>query len=262
MKLRDVFWIWGHPAGAHNTGWGLTAPSTMGPAEGARYLGVRNMMMVCYGDEPVPPFDDDTRAFDAFNQVVWSVVGNGTCTNQSETLGNLDEILRLAKTHPNITGGLFDDFFQEGRDEAYPPEKLRVVQHRLRTEVSRPLDLWVVVYDHQLEKPLGQHLQYVDGITFWTWLGRDLGRFEENFARLKQVAPDKKILLGCYLYNYGECKEMTAAQMTYQLEQYARKLRAKEAEGVILLSNNVVDLDYESVEYAREWLCRYGDEDL
>jgi len=217
------------------------------------------MMMVCYHNQPQPPFDREARAFDPMREVIWSVVGDGQCANHVETLGYTDEIIRLSKIHKNITGGVFDDFFQEGRDEVYTPQVMAQIQQKFH---EAGLNLWVVVYDHQLDKPLEKHLAYIDGITYWTARGRDLDKFDENFARLKAKAPDKRILLGFYIFNYGEWKEMTREQVAWQMERYTQLIRSGEAEGMILLSNCVADLGFEGVEYVREYLLQHGDEEI
>ena len=71
-KMRDCFWIWGHPAGCHDQNWGIEPlHSRMTPCEGAYYLGARNCIMVCYGDEPKPPFDQEAMALDNVHPVPW-----------------------------------------------------------------------------------------------------------------------------------------------------------------------------------------------
>lgn len=44
--LRDNLWIWGHDAGCHHSGaglqWKIPGTNTMGPVEGAEYLGIPN----------------------------------------------------------------------------------------------------------------------------------------------------------------------------------------------------------------------------
>ena len=46
MKLRDKFWLWGHPEGCYNNMYGNTGISRMTPMEACLYLGVRNTFMV------------------------------------------------------------------------------------------------------------------------------------------------------------------------------------------------------------------------
>lgn len=266
--LRDKFWIWGHPAGSHdNTGWGLDGlHSRMTPCECAWYLGIPNVIMVCYNDNPKPPFEQEALALDCLRETIWSLVGNSRSNPNADSLGNLEEVLKIAGTHPNITGTMFDDFFSHGRDQVYTPEILKTIRSRLQNAPGGPLDMWVVVYDYVLDHPMQQHLEHFDGVTYWTWVGKDLSLFDANFAKLKQVAKGKRIMLGCYLYDYGKAKktgvkqELTVEDMRFQLERYAQTVRDGEAEGIILLSNTVADLGFEAVEYTKQWLQEHGDE--
>ena len=70
----------------------------------------------------------------------------------------------------------------------------------------------------------------------------------------------KRILLGCYLYDYGNKKQFTKEQMEFQLNRYAKAIRDGEVEGVILLSNTVADLGFEAVEFTKQWIAEHGDE--
>lgn len=88
--VKDKLWIWGHPAGSHNTSWGLPGHSRMTPAEGAFYLGVPNMILVSYQDEKDPAkmlpevssYDQYAISFRPLKSVVWSMVGAGGVVNQ------------------------------------------------------------------------------------------------------------------------------------------------------------------------------------
>lgn len=248
--------------GAHDSGWGFERKSRMTPVEGAYYLGARNIAMVCYGDEPKQPFDQEAMAMDSMREVIWSIVGAGDSSGDPETLGHLDEILRIAEKYENITGAIFDDFFVGGRDNSYTPELLREVRSRLHNFAKRKLDLWVVLYDHELEKPVAEHIKEFDGITYWTWCGDNLSKFDDNLKKTLEITTGKRLLLGCYMYNYGQHKELSVDDMKYQLTRYAGLVRDKTAEGIILLTNSIADLGFEAVEYTKEWLKEHGDETL
>ena len=116
--VRDRLWIWGHPAGSHNKGWGLPRPSRMTPLEGACYLGVPNLVMVRYEDKPDMPFDQYAIPFRDLKQVYWSVVGSSGRTSEEER----GHVLELAERFPNIVGLFMDDFFLGLRPilESYP----------------------------------------------------------------------------------------------------------------------------------------------
>ena len=259
--LKDCIWIWGHTAGSHDKGWGFEPlHSRMTPCESAYYLGARNCIMVCYENKPVPPFDQEAMALDSLNETIWSVVGASECDNNAESLGHLEEILRIAQKHPNLKGAIFDDFFFESRMKDYTVEKIAEVQRRLHEAPSGKLDLWVVVYDYMLDSVKEDYLAYFDGVTYWTWFGQDLDKFEENYARMREKCAGKRLLLGCYLYDYGNHRQLTKEQMAFQLERYAKAIRSGEAEGIILLSNTVADLGFEAVEYTRQWIAEHGGE--
>lgn len=260
-KMRDCFWIWGHPAGCHDQNWGIEPlHSRMTPCEGAYYLGARNCIMVCYGDEPKPPFDQEAMALDSLREVIWSVIGDYSSSNNAESFGHLDEVLRIAQKFPNIKGAIFDDFFIEDRLAEYTVDKVAEIHKRLSEAPSGKLDLWVVVYDYMQDIVTDDYLEHFDGITYWTWHGNDLEKFEENYSKMRAKCAGKRILLGCYLYDYGNKKQFTKEQMEFQLNRYAKAIRDGEVEGVILLSNTVADLGFEAVEFTKQWIAEHGDE--
>lgn len=53
-KLKDKLWLWGQDAGSHhaavgNKSWKLPGENRMGPAEGAAYMGIKNIFRVVMG---------------------------------------------------------------------------------------------------------------------------------------------------------------------------------------------------------------------
>ena len=46
MKLRERFWLWGHPEGRYNNEYGNNKASRMTPMEACLYLGIHNTFMV------------------------------------------------------------------------------------------------------------------------------------------------------------------------------------------------------------------------
>lgn len=56
-KLKDKLWLWGQDAGSHhaavgNKSWKLPGENRMGPAEGAAYMGIKNIFRVVMGGGP------------------------------------------------------------------------------------------------------------------------------------------------------------------------------------------------------------------
>jgi hypothetical protein len=69
-------------------------------------------------------------------------------------------------------------------------------------------------------------------------------------------------MFGCYLYNFGERKQATAEAVKWQLDFYLEKLRSGEAEGVVLHTNTMADMDFPAYDAAIEWLDLHGDEEI
>jgi hypothetical protein len=253
-------WLWGHDAGAHNEGWGLPQPSRISPTEAAFYLGIPNLIMVRYQGRPPLPFDQYALPFRTLKRVVWSVVGAGGQTDERERAHVLD----LAARHPNITGLMLDDLFgsetpaQGGALAALSLGELRDLRTRLSVG-GRRLDLWAVVYEHQLEKPLAPYLELLDRVSFWTWHAEKLRGLEGNLERLKRVAPGCGRVLGCYLWDYGKMKPMPLDLVGHQCELGLTWLRGGEIEGMIFLASCLCDLELEAVEWARNWIAQVGD---
>ena len=256
--VRDKFWIWGHEAGSHDNAFGLTATSRMTPAEGAFYLNVPNMILVRYNDLPKPPFEQYAVALRPLKQVVWSIVGAGGASAHYE----VEAARNLAEKFPNFTGVMMDDFFSDpatGKVAVHDVKSLNAIQKQL-TVANRKLDLWVVLYNHQLEHPVGPHLETCDVVTFWTWNARQLTELKQNFTRAEEIAPSPRKILGCYMYDYGDRQPMPVDLMQHQCEIGLQWLRDDRIDGMIFLASCICDLGLETVEWTRDWIQRVGDE--
>ncbi len=265
MKIRDCFWIWGQDAGSHhayNNHYRLPGVNRMGPAAGARYLGINNCCRVATGSGPQPPFDRAAAELTGMQQVVWSIVGAGGVERNDDGWGDLNEVIRQAQMHPNVSGGVLDDFCSEKRLAIFTPARLAEISAKMRTEVGRPMDLWVVLYEYQLDCPVQAHLASCDVISFWTWKSENLKDLDANMAKVMALTPGKKHMAGCYLWDYGNQQAMPLDLMKYQCEKYYRWLKAGKIQGVIFCSNCIADLGLETVAWTREWISKIGDEEL
>lgn len=263
-SARDRFWLWAHQEGSHNDQYNLPGKSRMTPVEAAHYLGIPNLMMVGYGGQPEPPFDQYAKPMASLKRVVWSVVGDSSSVRNNEQ-SDLQEVLDLAQKFPNVTGGILDDFFHQ------PDENGKFSRHDLATmrhfseslhATSSPLDLYVVLYNHELNIPLQDYLQYTDAVTYWTWTADQLPHLEENFARAEATAAGKRMLLGCYLYDYGAGLEMSVESMKYQCDIALKWLEEGRIEGVVFLASCICDLDLEAIQWTRQWIAEVGDREI
>jgi len=257
-NVREKLWIWGHEAGSHNTYKGLAKPSRMTPAEGAFYMGLPNLILVRYDGKPQPPFDQSAIAFRPLQQVVWSIVGAGGASEREE----VQQVVALSKRFPNITGAMMDDFFRPSPKPAvYTPEELAGFRRQLHN-AERPLDLWVVLYAHQLALPIREHLRQCDVVAFWTWTEAELVHLEENMDRAEKLKGSARVVLGCYLYDYGADKPMPVSSMQRQCELGLRWLKEGRIAGMIFLASCICDLELPAVEWTRRWIDHVGGEEL
>jgi hypothetical protein len=96
----------------------------------------------------------------------------------------------------------------------------------------------------------------------WTWCESDVPLIPEKFEFFKKYTPNTRRMFGCYLWNFGEHKEATGEAVKWQLDFYLEKIKAGEAEGIVLHTNTMADLDYEAYDAALEWMAEHGDEEV
>lgn len=269
MKLRDKFWLWGHPEGCFNNnygGCGNFKDSRMTPAEACAYLGISKTFMV-----PMSLTVNRrqyNKSFKGLSAVGWE------CFGADEHPEKIEQIISEAKEFPNITCAVFDDFYQQFKmrtDKGEPPidpEKLWSIRRRLNENEVKPLDMWMVLYTWEFgENEAGdaefrKYIDPFDGIIMWTWKESDVPLIPEKYEYFKKMTPCNRRMFGCYLWNFGEQKEASAEAVTWQLDFYREKILLGEAEGVVLHTNTMADLDYEAYDAAVRWMELHGDEEV
>jgi len=230
----------------------------MTPAEAAFYLDIPNLFFIRSGGiPPLDMFDQYAISFRPLKRVIWSLVGAGGKTAEDER----KRALELAGRFPNITGFIMDDFFHKDGSGSLSPDELNELRKQLVIN-GRKRDLYVVVYQHQLELPIQKHLQYCDKITFWTWWSERLTDLEEDFERLEKLAPDHGKLLGCYMWDYPNRAAVPLERMKHQCKLAQRWLGEGRIEGMIFLGSTICDLELEVVEWVRRWIAEVGEQPI
>lgn len=267
IKLRDKLWLWGQSPDCH---WDKTNPynlpghSRMTAAEGCYYFGIPNICRVKMGGEPKPPYDQESEAMRSCKKVVWSLLG--ACGEPVTDTGDMDEVIRQAKIYGNIVGGVFDDFYTPVRTNHFTPEKLAAIKREMCEKAGRELELWSVAYEWLLTYDgipnVKEIMNEFDVITFWTWDAKNLCDAEKNIDTIKSWAKGKRIMAGCYFWDYGGAKPLGMDDMKAQVDLYYRLLKEKRIDGIIICSNCVADLNLETSEYMRKWIEIHGDEEL
>jgi len=164
-----------------------------------------------------------------------------------------------SSTYPGFSA---DGVFEDGvhYSASLTPEQLRTLgQRRYR---GKKLPITAVVYVRQISPRLKPYLDEVDQVSLWTWRPTDLDHLADNLAALQKLIPGKPVLLGCYTYDFDQCKPLPVERMRMQVELGSGWLREGRIAGVIFLATPNVDVGLEAVEWTREWIAQFGDERL
>lgn len=280
--LRDACWLWGHETGAvdgTNNIWGLDVGREYVPmADAARSLGLWNLNVVRW-DRPGRSFRETLKGL---KRITWPVSGLAPLGDGRYASVGYDELadwcLGVADEMPNVTGLDLDDFFVptggtvvvETASGSRPCCATRfpyaqLLELRRRThERQSPLELRVVAYDELFEKcdprTLQPVLEQVDAVTYWTWKARNIPKMGENLVRLRRLAPNRRIDVGIYLWDFGDAREMPLKAIREQLDVALDLWRRGEIHGLVFLCSSICNRPLPAVDYVRDWLARHGDE--
>ena len=264
--VRDKIWLWGHVEGSHNGHFGLPSGldgSKITMMEACNYMGIKNCMVVEYDGKPEYEEGANYAAqLSDCKRIGWSAVGAGTPVDfVVDHVKPIKTILQLSDKFENLKEVMFDDFFVGDK-----PRVTLDQLHEMRTlihERERPLDMWVVIYDFNLEEYLhDEYLEYFDVLNFWTWKSNDLDSLEANLNKLRLRVPNKRIILGCYMYDYGLNKPMSVRKMAEQCQNALKFLKDGSIEGIVFLAGCICDLNLDAVEWTREWVTYVGDNNI
>ena len=268
MKLRDKFWLWGHPEGAFNEikGYNLPEKSRMTPTECCLYLGISQTFMVPMSI--VVNRRHYNKSFKALRSVGWE------CFGADKNPEKIEQIIRESKEFPNIKCAVFDDFYQQSKmrtDAGEPPidaNALWKIKDRLHNNEVKPLDMWMVLYTWEFgekeaaDPEFTKYIDPFDGVIMWTWKESEVPLIPEKYEYFKKMTEGQRRMFGCYLYNFGDTKEATGECVKWQLDFYREKILCGEAEGVVFHTNTMADLDFEAYDAALEWMEIHGDEEV
>ena len=262
--LRDRLWMWGHDAGSTNGQYNIPEGGKILPAEAIAYMGIPNVCMIRWRSMPEPPFDSYVRQFAKTKRLAWSIIdGARQPYEEKKRLA-----FELAAKMPNLASVYLDDFFvgvaTPQQEEA--PANLTVsgIQAlRAELEARKPrLDLSVVLYSNQVRPVIARHIRYCDVVSYWTWKATDLVNLQRSFEAYRQIVPDKRTLLGIYMWDFGNSRPITRELMEHQCALGLRWLKEGQIEGLIFHCTPLCDMKLEAVEWSKDWIARHADDEV
>ena len=268
-NLRDRCWMWGHDTGVYDGPDGKgglkynipgSEPITMADACGR--MGIPNVCVIRWD----APSEEYLEQFKTMKRLSWVICGDSKPEMFREWH---DRAMRLFRKMPNMVGFDLDDFFF--RTKSYLEDgEMVALGHRTRRQLralhdevhslGRPADLRIVFYERDLASPVAPILREVDTVLFWTWSGSNLANLRQNFSRLRAMVPDKPVLLGIYMWDFGGARPLPMDFMKGQLDVAYDLFKRGEVDGFIFHCTPLVNKNLEAVEYARGWIDRHADE--
>lgn len=267
---RDKFWLFGVRAHQDDVWLGPAGPdsnrkffySRITPAEGAFILDVPNLVMVICDGEPAN-FSHEAygyaESFCRLKNVQWSCSGSGGFRS-----GNEEEfVCRLAEEYPNICGAYLDDFIDEPYIRAAGDDRqelARRAKQRLEeisgklAKATRPMDLHCVYYSHVYGDLDPSVFEKVTMLSMWTWNSAEIPNMEKNFAELERRFPDKKKMIGLYMFDFRAGHPIPNELMQHQCEFGLRMLQEGRADGLIFEANSLMGMRMESELWLRKWI--------
>jgi len=259
VPVRDLMWVWGNPEMAEPGHHSVATFAHASPAERAELLGLSNVIMAGNGlPDDAALAERWARQVSHADRLIWEIGSDAPEGSGRLTYGRRIRLLgQLAGRYPQLGGALLDDMTTVQIDKGLRPTDVARCRDRLH-ERCPGMKLWAAVYTMSLDRPgIGAYIRELDGITLWTWHARDVVDLERNVARVRREYPGKPVLVGLYLYDYGEGRPIPHDLLELQCETALGLARQGRAQGMIFLTIND---DAEAVQWAAEWIDRVGDE--
>lgn len=250
-RLCERVWVWGNPemadAGTHS----VDSFANAGPAERARLLGVQNIIMAGHGlPREMAQAESLTNDVAQATRLVWEISGDSD-EAPFEFGETVARVAALKRNHPRLEGVLLDDMTTRMIDEGFTPEHIRVLHDQLQNSCPG-IDLWGVVYTMNLDQPhIEEYVHELDVVNLWVWHARDLVNLDTYVTRIEQMAPQKPIVLGLYLYDYGENRRMPHELLELQCATALGLLQSDRIRDVVFLT---INNDPGAVSFAAEWI--------
>jgi hypothetical protein len=260
QTVRDLLWVWGNPEmakpGAHAT----ASFASASPARRAELLGVPNVVMAGHG---IP--NDDKQA-DAQTQevataprLVWEIDADGSGGPPFIYTNRVAQVRKLVDKYPQIEGVLLDDMSTVGIDKGFRPEHIRQIRQSLDDKYAA-LKIWGVLYTMSFNRPkIDDYIKELDVINLWTWHAKDVANLEKNVAHCEQKYPGKPIVVGLYLYDYGDGRRIPMDLLQQQCATALKLGVAGRIQGIVFLTIND---DPKAVGWVAEWVKQVADQKI
>ena len=260
-NINDKLWLLGETPGSHHKvkGYNLPGENKMTPIEGLEYFDIKNLCRMKMRIDMGMTYMEDPYIVDNNNsmeKLCLTLVGSCAWRPKPGTRDDMDEIEEMVKREKRLVSVINDDFYYDERMAFYTPQVLAEQREILHTGLERPLEFWGVSYERELLKNMDvyAHAKEYDLTTLWIWYAeniKDLGKYLEWG---KSLTEDGRVILGVYMYDYGNGKPLDDDLMKFQLDFAYEKMLSGEIEGIMLHSSCNMDIGLSATDITKKWL--------
>ena len=247
--------MWGHDAGLHNGVYDLPADSRMTAAEGAFYLGLHNLTFITIGNKPAA-----VRPACAV-VIAWMKASSGRSSATVPPTGPMWArwccVARSFQTSPGGSWTISSSAAEAVPVARHSADELKAFKRQMAAG-ARLLDLWVTLYEHNLDADRQGELGVCDVVTYWTWKAELLKTWTPASIDEDLAALHHRAMLGCYMWDYGTRSPMPMDMMKHQCERGLAWIKDGTIDGMIFLASCICDLGLETVEWVRGWIKEVG----
>ena len=259
--VRDLLWVWGFAGKAHDGQASAATFASASPAQRAALLGIDNIVMAGQGlPDDHGQADEMTARVATANRLVWETRPDGAGIGPPFLYQQrMAQIRKLVDRYPRIEGVLLDDMSTGKIDRGFKPEHIRHIRSLLPGKYGS-VKVWGVVYTMSLGRAgMDDYLRELDVINLWAWHAKDVVKLEKYVAHCRKVAPDKPIVLGLYLHDYGGGRSIPPELLSQQCDTALKLAHAGQIQGMLFLTE---DNAPDAVEWTIDWIKRVGDQKL
>ena len=260
QTIRDLMWVWGNVPMPDNSEPSLGNYAQCSPIQRAQLLAVPNVIMAGNGlplDEPEARqlYQDVGTA----RTLVWEFSPDGGAHHRDfvydKRLALLQKLI-ADYPRPPVVGVLLDDMSSLSVAAGLKPDHVA----RLRRSLPAGVKLWGVVYTMTLGlEGIDDIIKEFDVINLWVWHAADVVHLEEYIGECERRFPDKPIVLGLYLHDYGGNRPMPHDLHYLQAKTAVTLAHAQRIEGMILLT--ITDAA-PILQWTVDWIKRVGDQKI
>ena len=255
--FRDVGWVW--------EGQGIdpkVPPSIYGLGQGARYFGLSRVNYLFHPNDVhalrlLEDYDEVTCDISKWGWA-WNADGRPAVTAKSDPATVRSEgenVARLAKQFPNVTGAYCDDLLGLMKRSKYGPDEFGEIRAAIR-KLNPDLKLWTVVYTHEFQQAdfwAGMR-PHIDVVTLWIWESQNIGHMHQYVDQCRELFPDKPIVMGVYLRDYTKVAPIPVDRVISQMQGIADLIDKGKLAGYSILAAVLIDGHRAQADAVRDFI--------